>query len=108
MDRPQRRFSIETSTFRDCGVKRGGTWMFRAPDALRLIAECQKRSCPILGIETFTLRPNLTEPHLNHIADYSSDASPNPSVYAAAVAFVRARETLDLYFEIVFGDPPGE
>jgi hypothetical protein len=85
--------------FESRGVKRGGLLLFRAPDALAFIAEARAERVPVLGIETFILTEESTQPQMDHILDLS-DADKTCDTWSEAQAFVSERASSDYAFEV--------
>lgn len=52
-------------------IIRGGIYFYEYADAMELINICRRKSLPILGIDSFIISEDKTEPFLEHSIDLS-------------------------------------
>lgn len=90
--------------FRPRATIRGGTAMFTADDAIALIQEARKRRIIILGIDTFRLTEETTEPMMDHILDLSTRGFFTDDDWDQSIQFIRERASHGFRFEVVLGD----
>lgn len=86
--------------FESKGIVRGGILFLRSAEARELVHECEKVGARILGIDAFKLGELTTQPLMEHSITFN-DLHGN---HAYADSFLRDREALDLFFEIVVDD----
>jgi hypothetical protein len=90
--------------FRPRATIRGGILMFPADDAIALIQEAHKRRIRILGIDTFQLTANTTQPLLDHMLDLSTRGFYAEDDWDQSVDFIKRRAAHGFHFEVVLGD----
>ena len=82
----------------------GGLLLLGSDDALALVARAAEERVPVLGIDGMFVAPTGTESPVEHIADYSAAVAAGDGCWQQAAAFIRARASLGLIFEVTLGD----
>lgn len=85
--------------FASRGKKRGGLLLFPASEAVAFIDQARLERQPVLGIETFRLTDQTTQPQMDHILDLS-DAGETCDTWSRAREFVSERADRDYFFEV--------
>ena len=84
----------------------GKTLIYNATDELLIIDFCEKKQLSILGIDSFIISKNATQP-IDEI-DFTSDSFINSNQYnnswEHARQFIYSHKENDLYYEITFSD----
>jgi len=87
--------------------KPGGVPFFSPGIAMQIIGECKNKKIPIYGIDAVKITDTYTQPFMEHSNDYTSfPGMCVENVWDDAMQFIKSREHLDLYFEVVFPDTP--
>ena len=94
--------------FSELAVVRGDILLFRAEDAIAFVRRCEKEGLSILGIDGICIDGDKTRPMMEHCVDYSIGEMANSHSknkadqnFERAVAFIKERETKNMFFEIV-------
>lgn len=87
--------------FRAKGVMRGGLLLLRPADARDMVLRARDEGVKVLGLDAFLLRPDETEPALEHSIDFTAGARGEKDSWKAAEDFLVARMLSDLYFEVI-------
>ncbi len=94
-------------------VIRGGTIVFTADGALRLLDVGEERGIFLAGVDAFELSEvsgaSFIQPFLEHSIDFTQEemlrgSMDAPRFYAAARALIESRRHLGLHFELVFDE----
>jgi hypothetical protein len=94
--------------FAERRVPDGEGLVLRPPDALALVDRAAEEGVPILSVDGMYVSPPAAESPLENLADFSSAVAEGHGCWEAADAFIRARSTLGLVFELTLGDDPVE
>lgn len=82
-----------------------GTLLLAPPIALELIARARAAGLPVLGVDGFIVEGDAVVSPLEHLADFSSAFERGDGAWDDAAAFVEARQSAGLVFEVVLDDP---
>ena len=82
----------------------GGILMLTAEEACRLVRRAEEEKIRVLGIDSFILKDESTQPVLEHSIDYSARGFVSDSNWQTAATFIKERASLGFHFEIVLGD----
>lgn len=83
------------------GIKRGGVYMFDSKDAFEIINKCKINNVKILGIDSFKLTEQTTQPVLEHSVDFSI-LEEKFDCWLEAEKFIKERINKGFFFEIVY------
>ena len=86
-------------SFLACATRRSGLTLFRASDARALVDAARAQGVPVLGVETFLLTPEATQPQVDHILDLSG-ANEQCDTWTEAQRFITDRGAGDYFFEV--------
>ena len=90
------------------GVKRGGILFLDASAAIELIHAAHMRRIRVLGVDSFRLTADATEPATEWILDLTTgDRRPEESDWESAAAFVQRARPFATHFEVVLVDEVG-
>lgn len=81
----------------------GRLLLLRYYDAIDLVRRAQPMGVPIIGIDGMLLGDQGTESPIEHLADFSIAVAQGDGSWAAAQAFIEARRSLGMVFEVVLG-----
>ena len=82
-------------------IIKGGIHLYKSMDALDVIKRCRQFNRNILGIDSFIVTSNITQPVLEHSIDFSTKGIVGGS-WLEAEEFVKTRENSGFLFEIVY------
>ena len=85
--------------YKEKGVYQGKTWMFKAPEAMKIIEDVDNLGLVVLGMDALIVEEKNTT--VDDYVDYSDEIRQGINVKEAALNWVRARHNKGLYFEIV-------
>jgi hypothetical protein len=83
--------------FAAVGIVRGGIFLLRPLDAIRLIDESEKAGVPVLGAEGFRVIGEKIQPLQEHSIDLYGNEN---NSHAVLRRFVGDRSDLDIWFEV--------
>ncbi len=89
--------------FQNVAVNRNGITLYRKTDALRVIDECERENIVILGIDSFFISDNYTQPSLDNSVDFTSLNICQGGLYSKARRFLNSQSN-KLHFEIVYDE----
>ena len=89
--------------FKDRALIRGGLLLLLGPIAIELIQQCRESGVRVLGVDGFWITETTTQPDMS-ISLNLSDTAIEES-WEAAESFIRERDQLGLYFEVVVASP---
>lgn len=89
------------SEFIERAIVRGNLLFFRAADAINVIERCYETNKRILGIDSFKITENATQPVLEHSIDFSTTKR-NDGSWVEAKKFIEDRINEHLVFEITY------
>jgi hypothetical protein len=87
--------------FEKVATVRGGISLFKPSDALNLIKRCHNLNRKILGIDSFRITEQTTQPFLEHSIDFSF-INASSGNWLEAEKFILEREHEGLVFEVVY------
>jgi hypothetical protein len=87
--------------FEKQGIVRGNAIRFPAKAATEVILAVAEAGLRVLGVDGFLITETTTQPLMEHSVDFSGGPAACENDIQAALEFVKARESLGLYFEIV-------
>lgn len=93
--------------FEKKGVVRGNTIRFPAEVATEVILAAAEEGLRVLGVDGFVITEKTTQPLMEHSVDFSGGLAACENDIQAALEFVKTRESLGLYFEIVLEQVSG-
>jgi hypothetical protein len=86
--------------FNDKAIIRGGIYLFNSVDDVAVIRRCNELKNRILGIDSFKVTENSTQPILEHSVDFSNNVSDSGN-WVEAEQFIQERFNEGFLFEIV-------
>jgi hypothetical protein len=91
--------------FLEAGQVRGGILFLPQVEAIRLVKRCSELGIEVLGVDSFILTEQTTQPVMEQSIDLSWPA--RKDTWGEATAFLNERFGSRLMFEIVVGASPG-
>jgi hypothetical protein len=84
-------------------MERHGLMLLRSADAVQFVERCADRGITVFGIDAFLVTDDHVQPLMEHSIDFSVSHPPvdNDTIYQKAADFLKARDHLELWFEIV-------
>lgn len=89
--------------FLSSAIVKGGLFLYNAQTAFLIIQRCKELKMKILGVDTFIVHNNKTQPISEHSIDYSS-INKKINVWDSAKDFVLGKKNLNEkhLFEIIY------
>lgn len=84
-------------------IERHGLILLQSADAAQYVERCAEHGVAVLGIDAFLVTDDGVQPLMEHSIDFSASHPPieNETVYQKAIDLLKARDHLNLWFEIV-------
>lgn len=79
-------------------IIRGGIYLFQPSDAIEVIHKCKELGLNILGVDSFKITSNSTQPQDSLDCSYNAKEEGN---WAKAIKFIQQKDN-GLVFEIVY------
>jgi hypothetical protein len=86
-------------------LKRGGIFFLTGNNAVYFIEKCRENKRKILGIDSFIITENITQPVLEESIDYTCSVYKtigDPNIWDTAISFIKARLNKEYMFEVVY------